>query len=369
MKEQVVASRGVRRAASQQKGFVQKPARRDGSARREFHFSPRALFAFVPKALKIVVAILIVIAAIVGYRAAASASMFEVKTIDVTGTSRTSPEEIQSLTRRALSTTGVWRADLAAVSNELSRLPGVRRAVVTRVLPDGLRVRITERSPVAVVRTLAGHFVWVDDEGVVLGEMKPDDQMPAFFIRGWDEDGSEEARKENAARVQKYLELSRSWSAENLSERVSEVTLIDLRDIRVQLAGNDSQVEVRLGSQDVASHLKIALDELDRYKQGGRGSSITYVAVLAGRVVIGSSSGSKPANADSNSATVNSAPVAEDNQTKPTAEGNQNRIATNADKPSSSERTAVTGDAKQKKRDRKDSSTKDKEAGSAPRVP
>src|SRR5256714_5617849 len=324
MKEQVVAPRGVRRAASQQKGIVQKPARRDGSARRESHFSPRALFAYVPKALKIVVAILIVVAAIVGYRVAASASLFEVKTIDVTGTSRTSPEEIQILARRALSKRGVWRADLTAVSNELSRLPGVRRAVVTRVLPDGLRVRITERSPIAVVRTIAGHFVWVDDEGVVLGEMKPDDQMPAFFIRGWDEDGSEDARKENAARVQKYLELLHSWSAENLSERVSEVTLIDLRDIRVQLAGNDSQVEVRLGSQDAASHLKIALDELDRYKQGGRGSSITYVAVLAGRVAIGSSSGSKTTNADTSSPTVDSKPAAEGNQKKPPAERTQN---------------------------------------------
>src|SRR2546421_250826 len=243
---------------------------------------------------------------------------------------------------------------LTALSSELGRLPGVRSAVVTRVLPDGLRVRITERAPVAVVRTVAGHFVWVDDEGVVLGEMKPDDQMPPFFIRGWDEDGTEDARKENAARVQKYLELSHSWSAENLSERVSEVTLIDLRDIRAQLAGNDSQVEVRLGSQDAASHLKIALDELDRYKQGGRGSSITYVAVLAGRVVIGSSSGSKTASADTNSANVDSAPD---------TEGNQTKIATNPNKPSSSERIVVTGEAKQKKRDRKDGSTKDKQSG------
>src|ERR1044071_3105419 len=137
MKEQVVAPRGVRRSASQQKGFEQKPARRDGSARREFNFSPRALFAYVPKALKLVLVILIAITAIVGYRMAASASMFEVKTIDVTGTSRTSPEEIQTLTRRALSKTGVWRADLTALSNELSKLPGVRSAVVTRVLPDG----------------------------------------------------------------------------------------------------------------------------------------------------------------------------------------------------------------------------------------
>ena len=83
--------------------------------------------------------------------------------------------------------------------------------LLRRVLPDGLRVRITERVPVAVVRNLGGHFVWVDDEGVALGEMKPSDQMPPFFIRGWNEDGTEEARKENVERVQKYLELAREW--------------------------------------------------------------------------------------------------------------------------------------------------------------
>jgi len=127
----------------------------------------------------------------------------------------------------------------------------------------------------------------------------------------------------------------------------------------VQLAGNDSQVEVRLGSQDAASHLKIALDELDRYKQGGRGSSITYVAVLAGRVVIGSSSGSKTASADTSSVTVDSAPA---------AEGNQTKTATNPNKPSTSERKAVTGEANQKKRDRKDGSTKDKQSGPALRL-
>ena len=136
MKEQVVTSRGARRSATQQKGFVQRPARRGGApAARSIDFSPRALFAYVPKALKFVLAILILVTLIVGYRVAASAALFQVQSIDVTGTSRTSADEISGLTRRATARTGVWRADLAAISSELSRLPGVKRAVVTRVLP------------------------------------------------------------------------------------------------------------------------------------------------------------------------------------------------------------------------------------------
>jgi cell division septal protein FtsQ len=182
-------------------------------------------------------------------------------------------------------------------------LPGVRRAVVSRVLPDRLRVRVTERVPIAIVRTAAGHFVWVDDEGVALGEMKPDDQMPAFFVRGWNEDGTEEARLENVERVKKYLDLVREWNALGLSERVSEVTLIDLRDIRVQLAGKDSQIEARLGSEEPGLRLKTALDALDEYKQTPRGSAITYISVQTNKVTIGSSSGNKVASDSSDVAT------------------------------------------------------------------
>ena len=46
----------------------------------------------------------------------------------------------------------------------------------------------------------------------------------------------------------------------DLSERVSEVNVIDIRDVRAQLAGDDSQIEVRLGSQDFGKRLKDALE-------------------------------------------------------------------------------------------------------------
>src|SRR5712664_405246 len=201
MREQAIPSRGSRRNSAATREFVQRPARRGGrEASRSRSFSPRALFGYVPSALKVVLAILALMAAFVGYRVAASAAMFQVRSIDVSGTSRTSAEEIAGLTRRAVAKTGVWRADLSAISAELERLPGVRRAVVSRVLPDRLRVRITERLPAAVIRTSSGHFFWVDEEGVALGEVQPADNVPSFFIRGWNEDGTEEAREGNTER-------------------------------------------------------------------------------------------------------------------------------------------------------------------------
>jgi cell division protein FtsQ len=195
--------------------------------------------------------------------------------------------------RRDVNETGVWRADLPALSKHLERLPWVRTAVVTRVLPDGIRVRITEREPKAVVRNAAGRFIWVDDDAVYLGEMSSTDQMPAFFLRGWNEDNSTTAQSENRERVRKFLELQRDWSAQGVSERVSEVNLIDLRDVRVQLAGDDSQIEVRLGGQDQSSRLGKALTVLDAQRQTSRGPLISYIDLTQGkRAIVGLVTGS-----------------------------------------------------------------------------
>jgi cell division protein FtsQ len=227
-----------------------------------------------------------------GYRAAASASLFQLRTVDVRGTERASVEAIQTIVRRDAAQTGVWQADLKQIGAHLEQLLWVRSAIVSRVLPDGMRVRVTERVPRAVVRLSTGRFAWVDDDAVLLGEMKPTDEMPPFFVRGWNEEQSETARVENSERIKKYLELHRLWEVAGLSERVSEVNLIDVRDVRAQLAGDDSQIEVRLGSTDLGKRLQQALEVLDEQRRSPRGSFISYVDLTQGkRAIVGFVSG------------------------------------------------------------------------------
>ncbi len=217
------------------------------------------------------------------YRAAASATFFQARSVEVQGTSRVAKDDVQAVVREQVEKTGVWKADLASMTASLESLPWVRTAVVSRVLPDGIRVRISERVPRVVVRTGAGRFRWADEEAVLLGEMLPTDQIPAFFLRGLSEEDSETSRLENHERVQKFLELQKDWDAAGLSERVSEVNLIDLRDVRAQLAGDSSQIEVRLGSQDQGKRLKEALNVLDEQRQTPRGALISYIDMSQGK--------------------------------------------------------------------------------------
>jgi cell division protein FtsQ len=241
------------------------------------------MLGYLPVFLKFVLAIVVGILVFAGYRAAASASFFQVHKIEVQGASRVSADDIQALVRKDVEKTGVWKADLKGMNAQLERVPWIRTAVVSRVLPDGIRVRITERAPRAVVRTASGRFRWIDEDAVLLGEMLPTDQIPAFFLRGLNEEDPEGAVKENRERVAKFLELQRDWDAAGLSERVSEVNLIDIRDVRAQLAGDNSQIEVRLGAQDFGKRLKEALDVLDSQKQSPQGSLIRYIDLSQGK--------------------------------------------------------------------------------------
>ena len=287
MREQVVAQKvgnrtGIGKSRSGAAG--QRPAKR--APAESVGARLRALLNYVPTALRIGAIAIVCLLFVIVYRAAASASFFQIKKVETKGAARASVEDIQAVVKREVGPTGVWRADLQQLSEHLEQLPWVRTAIVTRVLPDGIRVRITERQPRAVVRNGSGRFMWVDDDAVFLGEMAPTDHMPPFFLRGWSEDAN--ARDENRLRVKKFLELQNEWEAQGLSERVSEVNLLDLRDVRVQLGGDDSQIEVRLGSQEQGERLRKALTVLDAQRQTARGPLISYIDLSQGkRAVVG----------------------------------------------------------------------------------
>lgn len=331
MREQVVPQKVGNRSGMAAKrragGVAQRPQRRGREG-----LGMGSILGYVPLILKVSLAIVIGGLLFAGYRAASAASFFQIRKVEIQGASRASAADVQTTVVREVANTGVWRADLEEISTRLERLPWIRSAMVSRVLPDGIRVRLAERQPRAVVRTAAGRFLWVDDDAVLLGDMVPTDQMPAFFLRGWDEEPGDTIRKENTERVKRFLELQREWSAAGLSERVSEVNVIDIRDVRAQLAGDDSKIEVRLGSQDFGKRLKDALSVLDAHRETPRGPFISYVDLTQGRrAIVGFMSGAQ-AISDSAEASRNP-PVSE---ARP--ERNNQSAATNAARQNNAEK-------------------------------
>ena len=310
MRENVITTRA---GAKGRAGVsVRRPAPRRakpaGQAKpRQKKFEWKSALVYVPLVLKLTLAVSLGVLAFVGYRAAVAASFFKVKTVDVDGATRASRDEIRVAALR-LSNAGVWQADLEVIANEIKGLPWVRDAVVTRVLPAGLRVRVTEREPRIIARTSQGKLVWVDDDGVVLGSASPDERD--FFVRGIEESRTDEAVKGNRERVKTALELANDLAQAGLSRRVSEVNLEDLRDVRAQLAGDDAAVEVRLGREDFAKRFRQALEVLDAQRGTARALFITYVDVSQGKRAIIGTGTTAHATASADAATVATPPAA-----------------------------------------------------------
>lgn len=288
MREQVITPRGGRvgakgrGAVSVQRPNTRKtrPASKDS---RQKGFEWKSALTYVPAVLKTVLAVALGLLAYLGYRTAVSASFFDVKAVDVAGASKASRDEIRAAVMR-LSNAGVWQADLEVIAKELRGLPWVRDAVVTRVLPDGLRVRVTEREPRIIARTGGGRLVWVDDDAVQLGAATPGDED--FFVRGLEEGEGSQARRDNRVRVAAALSLKGDWDKSGLSKRVSEINLSDLEDVRVHLAGDDAGIQVVLGGQDYVKRFRAAVATLDERGRGLNGQCVTSINMTTGRSAI-----------------------------------------------------------------------------------
>jgi cell division septal protein FtsQ len=232
---------------------------------------------YLPLAAKLLLAVSAGLLIFKGYSAVASASFFQVKSIEVEGASRVPADEVRAAVRRATGAQGVWKADLDAVARELRELKWVRTATVARVLPSGFRVRIAEREPRLVARNSAGTFDWVDEEGVLLGRASVADANSTFFVRGLDETTTESARQQNRERVAKALEMEREWKASGLIERVSEVNLDNVRDVRAQLSGDYAQIQVFLGEKDFGRRLARAFKALAEVPSPSPRGPVTYL--------------------------------------------------------------------------------------------
>ncbi|MCA1619192.1 MAG: FtsQ-type POTRA domain-containing protein [Acidobacteria bacterium] len=237
----------------------------------------------MPTVLKAGLAVTLGLLGYLGYRTAVSASFFKVKAVDVAGATRASREDIRAEVLR-LSNAGAWQSDLEVIAKELRGMPWVRDAVVTRVLPDGLRVRVTEREPRVIARTSGGKLIWVDEDGVSLGAATPGEED--FFIRGVEEGAGESARRANRERMGVALELKAGLDKAGLSKRVSEIDVGDLSDVRVHLTAADAGTQVALGRQDYVKRFRQAITKLDEKGRVQNGQCVSYIDMTTGRNAI-----------------------------------------------------------------------------------
>jgi cell division protein FtsQ len=199
---------------------------------------------------------------LMGYRTVTASSFFDAKTIEIEGNARISRGDIEKIVQAEVGKNGVWNAELEEIKGDLEKMSYIKTAVVSRVLPNGIQVRINERVPRAIVRLDSGDY-WVDEDAVILGAVGKNEPR-AFAMRGWDETKSEKAQKDNQNRVQLYIRLKNDWQDAGISKRVSAVNLADMQDVQATIEGTGSGIPVSLGKDDFNRRLQKALEVVER---------------------------------------------------------------------------------------------------------
>jgi len=196
--------------------------------------------------------------------------------IEVSGNHIVPREEIQKLCVHDRNRS-VLRIPLDTRRSQIQELAWVEEASVQRILPNRLRIEITERTPIAFLRN-GSELVLVDAHGVLLD--RPEGEDSRFpIVTGLSESMPREEREKRMQTYQEFLkdiELVRPGS----SDRVSELDLGNPRDLHAVLtglgAGDAAQaVTVHFGQNDFTGKYRLLVENFAQWQaNAGRVQSI-----------------------------------------------------------------------------------------------
>ncbi|HET7435148.1 MAG TPA: FtsQ-type POTRA domain-containing protein [Thermoanaerobaculia bacterium] len=124
-------------------------------------------------------ALAVIAGAIWAYRHTQSDARFSVKQIEIEGAVHTQRAALDVITQRYVGL-NLFQIDIARVQRDLGGLAWVSRIDIEKKLPDTLRIKIAERTPVALIDTGA-KLMYVDEQGAAFAQLSPavgDDDLP-----------------------------------------------------------------------------------------------------------------------------------------------------------------------------------------------
>jgi cell division protein FtsQ len=161
----------------------------------------------------------------------------------------------------------IFYVSLAQRRAQLQQLPWVEHATVMRLLPDRLRVSIVERMPVAFVRQ--GSKIGLVDASGVLLDMLPHGQGDAHYsfpvVTGI---LASDPASTRAARMKIFEQFTSDLdsSGEHISQKLSEVDLSNLEDVKALIPDNGKDVLVHFGSRDFLNRYRKFEEHLQEWR-------------------------------------------------------------------------------------------------------
>ncbi len=231
-------------------------------------FLPLILLAFVLFCLGFLV--------MMGYKILTASSFFSVRDIQIQGVKQISRDEIERIVRAELVGSNVWNADIQTIRQIVERNPMVKTAVVSRKLPDTIRIQIVEREPLIIAK-INDEFFWVDDEVKILRRATESEMRGDPILTGLEENDSER----NKQRIKLAMTMLSEFRQTEIWNRLKMLNLSNLQEPKVFVEDSGELVSVVLGKEDFGKSLQKALEILE-----GRGKEIESVISQGGHPIV-----------------------------------------------------------------------------------
>jgi cell division protein FtsQ len=125
-----------------------------------------------------------------GFQILRNSELFLLKDVQVSGTKKADPEEIQQMVIAAQK--NALKVDFKQIKLRLESHPWIQDAILWRELPATIRVHVLERKPVAIVS--AGNLYLVDSEGHVIQALEQGSEYAGLPVITGISDASNEAQ-------------------------------------------------------------------------------------------------------------------------------------------------------------------------------
>lgn len=165
-----------------------------------------------------------------------TAERFEVRKLSVSGLKRVAESQVLARVNFEFGK-NVFLADLDEIRARVEELEWVRHAIVQRVLPDQIIIRVAEREPVGLAR-IRGEVFQFDADGTILG-LDPVSDISFPILDGLRVDDLES----NLVKVQTYATVLAELGQTELSEvhinEAGEVSVVSSSDPMIVNLGNE----------------------------------------------------------------------------------------------------------------------------------
>ena len=183
----------------------------------------------------------------------------EVATLEISGIRHASRQAVEAVFTEDLGRS-VYSLPVQQRREALAKVDWVKDASVARVWPNGARVKVLERTPVAFVLVAAGRAGLIDEEGVIVPASAAGDfHVPV--LKGVRANEPVSVRRDRVKKMREVLA-----ALDSHADKISSINVADMDDVEVALPHDGRMLTLELGNRNFSARFNNFLSYYSRVK-------------------------------------------------------------------------------------------------------